>query len=113
VTVIEHGVHPQRLDLTVHAGDEIDESIPLLDGLGAEVSLAGWSVAARAEHVDGQVLYDFAPTIESNEIRVVATSAQTGAWTWPVYAARLVVTATPPSGAARTYAAGWIRFYPR
>lgn len=113
MTVTEHGTHPRRLDLTVHAGDPIDESITLLDGLDEGVSLSGWSAAARAYHPDGQVLHDFAATIESDQIRVVATSAQTGTWAWAVYKARLIVSATPPSGAPRTYAAGWITFYPR
>jgi len=109
----EHGYHPQRLDLTVHAGDPIDEAIPVLDGLGAAVSLAGWSATARAEQVDGTVLHTFTPSIVSDQIHVAATSAQTAAWTWPVYAARLTVTATPPAGSPFPLVQGWIRFYPR
>jgi hypothetical protein len=110
--VTEHGYHPQRLDLTVHAGDPIDEAIPVLDGLGAAVSLAGWSAAAVAETVDGTVLHTFTPTIVSDQIRVAATSAQTRAWNWSVYAARLTVTGTPPAGSPITLGSGWIRFYP-
>lgn len=109
----EHGYHPERLDLTVHAGDPIDEAIPILDALGVEQSLAGWSATARAEQVDGTTLHTFTPTIVSDRIRVAATSAQTAAWTWPVYAARLVVTATPPAGTPIPITTGWIRFYPR
>lgn len=110
---IEHGYHPQRLDLIVHAGDPVDEAIPVLDGLGVEESLAGWFATAHAYHVDGTVLHNFNPTIVSDRIRVAATPAQTAAWTWPVYAARLVVTATPPAGAPIPIVNGWIRFYPR
>jgi hypothetical protein len=111
--VTEHGAHPARLDLTVHAGDPIDESIPVLDGAGAAVTLSGWTATAKAYDTAGAVLHDFAPAIVSNAIRVTATPAQTGAWAWQTYAARLVVTATPPAGAASPIAAGWIRFYPR
>jgi hypothetical protein len=44
---------------------------------------------------------------------VAATAAQTGGWAWQYYAARLVITATPPAGAPTPIAIGWIRFYPR
>ena len=108
----ELGVHPQRLDLTVHRGDPVDASIPVLDATGTVIPLVGWSATARAIDASGTVLWDFAPTILADRIRVAATSAQTGAWTWQSYAARLVVTGTPPSGAPVPITVGWIRFYP-
>jgi len=108
----EIGRHPQRLDLTVHAGDPIDVAIPVYDNTGAAVTLTSWTCAAHALDVNNTVLWDFAPTIVSNQIRVTATSAQTGGWTWTPYAVRLVVTATPPGEAAISIATGWIRFYP-
>jgi hypothetical protein len=111
MTVI--GAHPQRLDLYVHAGDPVDVAIPVADSLGVAVSLSGWTCAARAYDPSGTVLWDFSPTIVSNQIRVTATSAQTATWTWLPYAARLVVTATPPAGAPMPITTGWIRFYPR
>lgn len=112
MTVI--GFHPQRLDLTVHAGDPIDVSIPVLDGLGVAVPLAGWSAAAFAyQFIGGPVLHTFTVAIVSDKVRVSATSAQTAAWSWPVYAARFVVTATPPAGTPIPITLGWIRFYPR
>jgi hypothetical protein len=106
VTVTEIGRHPQRLDLTVHAGDPIDIAIPVLDSAGDAVSLTSWTCAAHVIDVNGTVLWDFTPTIVTDEIRVAATPAQ-------YYAARLVITATPPAGAPTPIAIGWIRFYPR
>jgi hypothetical protein len=79
----ELGAHPQRLDLTMHAGDPIDVAIPVLDSDGVSVSLSGWSAAAGAYDTGGAVLWDFTPTVVSNAIRVTATSAQTGSWAWP------------------------------
>jgi len=109
----EIGRHPQRLDLTVHAGDPIDVGIPVYDTTGTAVTLSGWTAAAHALDVNGVVLWDFAPAIVANEIRVTATSAQTGAWAWSNYAVRFVVTATPAAGAPQPVTIGWIRFYPR
>jgi len=111
--VTELGYHPQRLDLTVHAGDPVDEAIPVLDATAAIVPLAGWTAAAHAIDVNGTVLWDFAPTIVADRIRVAATPAQTATWAWQAYAARLVVTGTPPDGAPSPITVGWIRFYPR
>jgi hypothetical protein len=107
----EFGSHPRRLDLDVHAGDPVDVAIPVLDGAGAAVSLSGWTATARALDPGGSVLWDFSPTIVSDQIRVAATAAQTRTWAWQPYAARLVVSATPPAGAAMPITNGWIRFY--
>lgn len=107
------GAHPTRLDLTVHAGDPVGVSIPVLDGEGTAQSLVGWTCAAHAIDTGGTVLHDFAPTINTDQIVVAATAAQTGAWAWSAYAVRFVVTATPPAGAASPITVGWIRFYPR
>jgi hypothetical protein len=109
VTVI--GTHPQRLDLYVHPGDPIALAIPGLDSLGVTQSLSGWTAAATARTPDGQLLHDFTPSIASDQIQVAATAAQTGGWAWPVYAARLDITATPPAGAPSPIATGWIRLY--
>jgi hypothetical protein len=105
------GAHPARLDLYIHPGDPIDFSVPVLDSAGAAVSLVGWSVAATATDGGGAQLHNFAPTIVSNQIRVQATSAQTGAWAWTPYAARLIITATPAAGAPIEVVVGWIRLY--
>lgn len=105
------GAHPDRLDLTVHPGDTIGFAVPILDETGATVPLAGWSCAATATAPDGTVLHDFAPTIVSDAIRVAATSAETAAWRWALYAARLTVTATPPSDSPAEILVGWIRLY--
>ena len=107
----EFGAHPQRLDLTVHAGDPISISIPVIDSLGVAQSLSGWSASAQAVDASGAMLYDFAASIVSDTIRVAATPAQTGAWNWPGYAARLVVTGTPSGGSPTEIAVGWIRLY--
>jgi hypothetical protein len=110
--VTEIGFHPKRLDLTVHAGDPIDVSVAVLDGDGDAQNLDGWTVSARAiDPTGGAVLHDFAPTASAGSIRVQATPAQTGAWAWASYAARLVVAAAPPSGAASPVTLGWIRLY--
>jgi hypothetical protein len=105
------GAHPQRLDLVVHAGDPIDVGIPVYDSSGATVTLSGWTASAHALDLNGTVLWDFTPSIVSNQIRLVATSAQTGAWSWSPYAVQLVVTATPAAGAPVPVTNGWIRFY--
>lgn len=105
------GYHPQRLDLYVHAGDPIDVAIPVLDSTGASQPLAGWQAGALAHHSNGVLLHDFVPEIVDNRIRVAATPAQTAAWQWPVHAARLVVTATPPSAGPVPITIGWIRLY--
>lgn len=109
MTVI--GAHPQRLDLYVHSGDPVGIAIPVLDAAGAAQSLAGWSAAATVTDPGGSVLWNFAPTISSDLIHVAATPAQTATWAWSVYAARLVVTATPPTESPVPIALGWIRLY--
>jgi hypothetical protein len=111
--LIEIGQHPQRLDMTVHAGDPVALSIPILDAAGAVVSLAGWTATAQIIDAGGQRLYDFSPAISGDRIQVTATSNQTAAWSWSGYAARLLVTATPPGGGPIPITTGWIRFYPR
>lgn len=105
------GVHPLRLDLVVHPGDPIDFTVPVLDAAGAAQSLAGWTVAATATDPAGTVLHTFTTTISGTSVRVQATTAETRAWLWTPYAARLVVTGTPVSEAAIELAVGWIRLY--
>lgn len=107
------GAHPQRLDLVVHSGDPVDATIPVHDADGNVPTgwPTGWSVAAQAVGPAGEVLHTFAPTTTATAIRLSATPAQTLLWTWPVYAARLVATITPPAGAASPITLGWIRLY--
>lgn len=105
------GAHPQRLDLYVHPGDPIAVSMPVLNAAGAAQPLSGWAAAATVTAPDGQLLHDFAPAIVSDQIQVVATPQQTAAWAWPVYAARLTITATPSGGGPMPVALGWIRLY--
>lgn len=105
------GAHPQRLDLAVHPGDEVNFTVSVLNAAGAAQDLTGWTVAATATDPNGVLLHDFTTTIVGTSIRVFASTAQTRAWLWPVYAARLVVTGTPPSEAAVDIANGWIRLY--
>jgi hypothetical protein len=105
------GAHPQRLDLYIHPGDPISFAIPVLDSAGAAQALSGWTVAATVKTADGQLLWDFAPTIVSDQIRVAATPTQTAAWAWPAYAARLAVTGTPSGGGPVPVALGWVRLY--
>lgn len=105
------GAHPQRLDLCVHPGDPIAVSMPVLNSSGVAQPLTGWTAAATVKAPDGQLLHDFNPAIVSDQIQVVATSLQTAAWAWPVYAARLTVTATPSGGAPMPVTLGWIRLY--
>lgn len=105
------GAHPARLDLYVHPGDPIDFGVPVLDAAAAAVSLAGWACTATVTAPDGAVLHDFAPAVVSNQIRVTAGPAVTAAWAWPVYAGRLLVTATAPSGGPVPVMTGWVRLY--
>jgi methenyltetrahydromethanopterin cyclohydrolase len=111
VTVL--GAHPARLDEVVHAGDPVDTLVAVLESDGDPQSLAGWTVAAQAlSPLNEAVLHTFTTAIVGTSIRVTATPTETRAWTWPHYAVRLEVTATPPSGAASPIASGWLRFYP-
>jgi hypothetical protein len=105
------GAHPTRLDLDIHPGDQIDFTVPVLGSDGVAISLVGWTAGATASDANGTVLHDFAPTIASNLIRTQASSAQTRAWLWSAYAARLVITATPAAGSPVEVAVGWIRLY--
>lgn len=106
----ELGAHPTRLDLTVHAGDEIDVGLPLATSAGDAQSLTGWTATAHAVDPSGVVLWDFAPAIVDDEIRVAATPADTAAWQWP-YAVRLLVDAAPSGGDPVPVTRGWIRHY--
>lgn len=105
------GQHPARLDLAVHPGDPIDFTVPVLDADDAAQDLSGWAVAATATAPDGTVLHTFTTTVSGTSIRVQASTAETRAWLWSVYAARLVVTGTPVAEAAIELATGWIRLY--
>ena len=105
------GAHPARLDLVIHPGDPVDFSVPVLDSAGAAQNLSGWTVAATASSPDGAVLQIFTAVVSGTSVRVTATTAQTRAWAWPGYAARLVVTGAPPAEAAAELATGWIRLY--
>jgi hypothetical protein len=105
------GAHPQRLDLYVHPGDPIDFTVPVLNALDAAQDLSGWAVAATATDPGGTVLHDFSTAVSGTSIRVTAGTAETRAWQWTAYAARLVVTGTPPTTAAIELATGWIRLY--
>lgn len=105
------GQHPQRLDLYIHPGDVIDFGVPVLDAVAAAVDISLWTCAAVVLGPGGETLHDFAPSIADGLVRVAATAAQTGAWEWSAYAARLVVTATPPTSAPMPILTGWIRLY--
>jgi hypothetical protein len=108
------GAHPDRVDLTVHAGERIDFSIPVLDADGAAVtSLAGWDPAAQVRAAPGgNVLATFATSIEGVTVRVTATSADTAAWAWPVSSAQWDLVLTSPDGVPYILCAGWVRLYP-
>ena len=107
------GFHPARLDRAVHPGDPIAMTIPVLDGSGATPNTwpIGWAAAATVTAPDGAVLWTFTPTFTATAVEIAATPADTGTWAWTPYAARLVVTITPPGGAASEIAVGWIRLY--
>jgi len=109
VTVL--GAHPARLDLVVHPGDPVDLLVPVLDGDGEAQDLSGWSVAAPATDPNGTVLHNFTTAISGTSVEVSASTAETRAWAWSGYAARLVVTGTPVAEAAVELAVGWIRLY--
>lgn len=108
------GQHPARLDLYIHPGDPVDFTVPVLDDAGLAANLTSWTVAATAVAPDGQLLHTFTttvPTPATGVIEVSATAGQTTGWAWAVYAARLVVTATPPGGSAIPITTGWVRLY--
>lgn len=106
------GAHPARLDLYVHPGDPVDFSIPVLADDDTSPDLSGWTIAATATASDGQLLHTFTTSGSAGGlIEASATATETGAWAWTPYAARLVVTAAPPAGAAIPIATGWIRLY--
>src|ERR1044072_8012860 len=105
------GAHPARLDLYIHPGDPIDFGVPVLDGDGEAQDLSGWETAATVTAPDGTLLHTFSTSISDTSIRVQATTAETRAWLWSVYAGRVVVTGTPVSEAAVELATGWLRLY--
>lgn len=105
------GAHPARLDLYVHPGDPVDFSVPVLDDDGVAADLSGWTATVTATAADGALLHTFTTAVAAGQVEASATPAETGAWAWQVYAARLVVTATPPAGSPTTLTVGWIRLY--
>lgn len=106
------GVHPTRLDLAVHVGDAVDFAIPVTEDDGTSPNLTTWTITATATSPDGQLLHTFTTSGSAGGlVEASATPAETRAWSWAPYAARLVVTITPPSGAASEIATGWIRLY--
>ena len=108
------GAHPARLDLVVHPGDPVEFTESVLDDDGTAADLTSWAVAAVISAPDGQLLHTFTTTVPSpatGVIQVAATSTETAAWRWPVYAGRLVLTATPPGGSAIPITTGWVRLY--
>lgn len=107
------GAHPTRLDLYIHPGDPIDFTVAVLDAADAIPGgwPSGWAATATATAPDGTVLHTFTTTLATATVEVAATGAETGAWAWNVYAARLAVTITPPAGAAVPIGLGWIRLY--
>lgn len=104
------GVHPQRLDIALRPGDPIDFSVPVLDAAGS-VDITGWTPAATATTPDNTFSYTLATVIAGNKVRVSAAGSVTHTWAWPAYAARLVVTAAPPTAAPVEIVVGWIRLY--
>lgn len=106
------GAHPARLDLAVHSGDPVDFTVTVLDDTGGAVDLSGWDVSATATAADGTVLHNFTTTGSSaGVVEAAATEVETAAWAWSVYAARLVVSVTPPGGSPIPQTVGWIRLY--
>lgn len=107
------GAHPARVDLTVHAGEPVDFTIPVLDdatGL-AVATLSGWTAAAQIRATpDGPVLHAFTPAIEGVGVRVTATAAVTAAWSFTT--ARWDVLLTAPDATPHVLCAGWVRVYP-
>lgn len=108
------GGHPDRLDLTVHAGQPVDFTIPILDAAGAAVTtLSGWTAAAQIRATaDGPILHTFTATIDDDDltVRVTVTPADTAAWTWTVGQWDLVLTSSV--SVPHVLCAGWVRVYP-
>jgi hypothetical protein len=110
VTVL--GTHPPRVDLTVHAGEPVDFTIPVLDAAGAPVvSLTGWTAAAQIRATPaGPVLHAFTAAINGASARVTATPADTAAWGFTSAQWDLLLTA--PDSTPHILCAGWVRVYP-
>jgi hypothetical protein len=105
------GAHPARLDLYVHPGDPIDFGVPVLDASDAAQDIDGWEATATVTAPDGTLLHDFSPSISEDQVRVTAGPEVTTAWTWQVYAGRLLVTVTAPGGGPVPLVTGWVRLY--
>lgn len=93
------GSLPNRVDLTVLAGEALELSVPILDGAGAPVpaaDLASARAQVRKSIDDPTVLHTFTGSITGTTAAVVvlsATSAVTSGWQsdWPGTSPRTVM----------------------
>lgn len=116
MTVI--GTHPPRVNLTVHAGEPVDFTVPALNGdTGLPVAtLAGWTAAAQIrvnQQPGAQLLHNLTVAIEGVTVRVTATSAQTLTWTaWGKTSAPWDLILIDTTDTPHVLCAGRVRVYP-
>lgn len=106
------GAHPAQVDLTVHAGEPVDFTVPVLNSDGTAVSgLSGWTATAQARATaDGPLLHTFAAAVDGATVRVTAAAAETSGWTFTRAQWDLLLTA--PDSTPHVLCGGWIRVYP-
>ena len=116
MTVSMIGVHPERLDIAVHAGGRIDFTVDAAALLPeGSTSLAGWSVSVRARpDRPGADLVDLPATLAGLAVRVVVTGAMTAEWcsTWSGLSAQWDLALISPDAELRVLRAGWLHIYP-
>ena len=112
ITQLGQGRHPIRLDVMLHAGQPLEDVIPVYGADGALLDLSLWTVGAKVLNPDGTLLATI-PTLKGPEgLTLQATPAATAAWaqTWPLYSP-LRVSATHPAGEPIFAADGWFSLY--
>lgn len=101
------------LDVTVHAGEPLDVSVPVLDAAGLPVALSGgWTATAQIRHNPrGDLLHTFTPAVEATSVRLTATAVQTRGWadTWATPLAAWDVVLTDPAGTPHVLGPGRIQ----
>ena len=112
ITQLGQGRHPIRLDIMLHAGQPLEDVIPVYGGNGALLDLTAWEASAQVLHPDGKLLATIGVLKGPDGLTLKAEPAETRAWavTWPLYSP-LRVYATHPAGEPIFAADGWFSLY--
>lgn len=112
--VLGVGTHPLRVDLSVHAGDPIDQYIPVRGADGVLLDLTSWSATAQVLTVARQPLGVISITHDATGLTLLADGTDTAGWLaagWPTYSP-FEIRAAHPDGEPLFRTAGWLSLYP-